>query len=47
LVSAKSTADALAALLKRAASIGSQVQQNDSAMREMERTRVHSRRLGA
>jgi hypothetical protein len=46
-VSAKSTADALAALLKRAASIGSQVQQNDSAMREMERTRVHSRRLGA
>ncbi|KAK1941106.1 hypothetical protein P3T76_007812 [Phytophthora citrophthora] len=45
-MSAKSTSDALAALLKRAASIGSQVQQNDSAMREMQRTRVQSRHLG-
>ncbi|KAG1694413.1 hypothetical protein DVH05_021493 [Phytophthora capsici] len=43
-MSVKSTSDALAALLKRAASIGSQVQQNDSTMREMQR--VQSRRLG-
>ncbi|POM63320.1 Hypothetical protein PHPALM_21307 [Phytophthora palmivora] len=42
-VSVKSTSDALAALLKRAVSIGSQVQQNDSVMREMQRTRVQSR----
>ncbi|KAL4114910.1 hypothetical protein PRIC2_013808 [Phytophthora ramorum] len=44
-VNAKSTSDALEELLKRAASIGSQVQQNDLAMREMERARVQSRRL--
>ncbi|GMF44726.1 unnamed protein product [Phytophthora fragariaefolia] len=41
----KSTSDALAELLRRAASIGSQVQQNDSVMREMQRTREQSRRL--
>ncbi|KAG2898088.1 hypothetical protein JG687_00009361 [Phytophthora cactorum] len=43
-VTGKSTSDALAALLQRAVSIGSQVQQNDSVMREMQR--VQSRRLG-
>ncbi|KAG3156879.1 hypothetical protein PI126_g8578 [Phytophthora idaei] len=43
-VKGKSTSDALAALLQRAVSIGSQVQQNDSVMREMQR--VQSRRLG-
>ncbi|KAE9007015.1 hypothetical protein PR003_g15131 [Phytophthora rubi] len=43
-VEVKSASDALALLLRRAASIGSQVQQNDSVMREMQRTQ--SRRLG-
>lgn len=42
-VEVKSTSDALALLLRRAASIGSQVQQNNSVMREMQRTQ--SRRL--
>ncbi|KAG7384318.1 hypothetical protein PHYPSEUDO_002783 [Phytophthora pseudosyringae] len=36
----KSASDALAELLERATSIGSQVQQNDSAMREMQRRRL-------
>ncbi|KAF4322502.1 hypothetical protein BBO99_00002655 [Phytophthora kernoviae] len=44
-VNVNSTSDALAALLKRAAVIGSQVQQTDSAMRQLEQTRVQSRRL--
>ncbi|ETK78356.1 hypothetical protein L915_15592 [Phytophthora nicotianae] len=43
-VTGKSASDALAVLLKRAVSIGSQVQQNDSVMREMHR--VQSRQLG-
>lgn len=44
-VNVTSTSDALAALLKRAAVIGNQVQQTDSALRELQRTRVQSQRL--
>ncbi|KAI9982375.1 hypothetical protein PInf_008312 [Phytophthora infestans] len=42
-VEGKSASDALAVMLKRAVSIGSQVQQNDSVMREMQR--LQSRRV--
>ncbi|RLN57549.1 hypothetical protein BBJ28_00001648 [Nothophytophthora sp. Chile5] len=45
-VDVRSTPAALAALLRRAAVIGSQVQQTDSAMRELQRSRVRSRRPG-